>query len=357
MNIGEFQTSLVQQMIWSGTGSGGNTNTSSSSLKPCREDQEASPNQLPPLSSPSVLFSQQFPHTSSGHLVHMNGTAAAGSLPSSLHDGQDSHMPESWSQMLLGGLVGDHERYSSATASALLSKGLAAESSWGDQAVAAAALKEEGSGMPQPAAYNFYGSHLAAGDHEMPAAAKSQLSQMLLASSPRSCITTSLGSNMLDFSNSAPAPEMRSHHHHSDNSSECNSTATGSAIKKPRVRKERLGDRITALHQIVSPFGKALSYPYMGHGNGTSMQNGPMGDRNPAGLFPEYPGQLLNHNSNTGAQQPASQPDEQQAVNDEAKKDLRSRGLCLVPVSCTSHFGGDNAADYWAPAPLSGILR
>lgn len=123
-----------------------------------------------------------------------------------------------------GGLVGDHERYS-ATA-ALLSKGL---ESWGDQGMAA--LKEEGSAMPQPAAYNFYGSHLAGGgDHEMPAPAggakQSQLSQMLLqASSPRSCITTSLGSNMLDFSNSAPvaAPEMRSHHHHSDNSSEVRS--------------------------------------------------------------------------------------------------------------------------------------
>jgi hypothetical protein len=44
-------------------------------------------------------------------------------------------------------------------------------------------------------------------------------------------------------------------------------------------------------------------------------------------------------------------------ANDDGKKDLRSRGLCLVPVSCTSHFGGDNAADYWAPAPLGGILR
>ena len=126
--------------------------------------------------------------------------------------------------MCRGGLVGDHERYS-ATA-ALLSKGL---ESWGDQTAAAgagasmAALKEEGSGMPH-AGYNFYGSHLAGGDHEMPAAggAKSQLSQMLLASSPRSCIT-SLGSNMLDFSNSAPAPELRSHHHHSDNSSEVRS--------------------------------------------------------------------------------------------------------------------------------------
>nr|GMD38744.1 transcription factor bHLH68-like isoform X2 [Ipomoea batatas] len=47
----------------------------------------------------------------------------------------------------------------------------------------------------------------------------------------------------------------------------CNSTSSGGPSKKPRVhhsssqpslkvRKEKLGDRITALHQIVSPFGK-----------------------------------------------------------------------------------------------------
>uniref|UniRef100_A0A0D9ZVY5 BHLH domain-containing protein n=1 Tax=Oryza glumipatula TaxID=40148 RepID=A0A0D9ZVY5_9ORYZ len=409
MNRGEFQSSLVQQMIRSGSSTGtatgvggGGAGSLMGSLKPCHEDQEASPN-MPSLSSPSLIFSQQFQHSSPG-LVPMNGAA-------SLHDGggggHESSMPESWSQLLLGGLAGDQERYS-ATA-ALLSKGL---ENWGDHAAAAAAsacmvggMKEEGS-MAQAAAtaaaaaaaYSFYGSHLA-GDHqhEIQAAAagggasnKSQLSQMLMASSPRSCITTSLGSNMLDFSNTAAPPELRSHHHNSDNSSECNSTATGSALKKARVqasssaqstlkvRKERLGDRITALHQIVSPFGKtdtasvlqetigyirfllsqieALSYPYMGDANGTGpMQNGPVGERNP-GLFPEYPGQLLNHNGNTGAQQPAAQP-EQQGANDDGKKDLRSRGLCLVPVSCTSHFGGDNAADYWAPAPLGGILR
>jgi hypothetical protein len=88
--------------------------------------------------------------------------------------------------------------------------------------------KDEGSAaMPQQPPYSFYGSHghLAAGgdEHEMPAppASKAQLSQMLLASSPRSCVTTSLGSNMLDFSNSAPPMELkRHHHHHSDNSSE-----------------------------------------------------------------------------------------------------------------------------------------
>ncbi|KAL5203067.1 hypothetical protein ABZP36_014019 [Zizania latifolia] len=404
MNRGEFQSSVVQQMIWSGGGGAGTTSGGGGmmgSLKPppSHEEQDASPN-MPSLSSPSVIFSPQFAHSSSG-LFPMNSGAASSLL--SLHDegSQENHLPESWSQLLLGGLAGDQERYSAAAV--LLSKGL---ENWGDHAAAAASacmvgMKEEGS-MAQAgtaaSAYSFYGNHLAGDQHEIQAAAggaaKSQLSlsQKLLSSSPRSCITTSLGSNMLDFSNTAP-PELRSHgHHNSDNSSECNSTATGSALKKARVqasssaqstlkvRKERLGDRITALHQIVSPFGKtdtasvlqetigyirfllsqieALSYPYLGDANGTGpMQNGPaVGERNP-GLFPEYPGQLLNHNGNTGAQQAAAQPAEQQGGEEEGKKDLRSRGLCLVPVSCTSHFGGDNAADYWAPAPLGGILR
>nr|CAD1843387.1 unnamed protein product [Ananas comosus var. bracteatus] len=87
---------------------------------------------------------------------------------------------------------------------------------------------------------------------------------MLQASSPKSCVTTIFSSNMLDFSNSKGERK----HHQPDNSSECNSTATGSALKKARVlgsssaqssfqvRKEKLGDRITALHQLVSPFGK-----------------------------------------------------------------------------------------------------
>lgn len=45
-------------------------------------------------------------------------------------------------------------------------------------------------------------------------------------------------------------------------------------------------------------------------------------------------------------------------INQDAKdkpKDLRSRGLCLVPVSCTQHVGNENGADYWAPAYGSGF--
>ena len=40
---------------------------------------------------------------------------------------------------------------------------------------------------------------------------------------------------------------------------------------------------------------------------------------------------------------------------EEKPKDLRSRGLCLVPVSCTQHVGNANGADYWAPAYATGF--
>nr|CAD1834410.1 unnamed protein product [Ananas comosus var. bracteatus] len=168
--------------------------------------------------------------------------------------------------------------------------------------------------------------------------------QSLPASSTKSCVTTnSLTTNMLDFSHSKEGKR----HLQSEQSSESNSTGTGSPFKKARVqassaqsplikvRKEKLGDRISALHQLVSPFGKtdtasvlleaigyirflqgqieALSLPYLDSGS-----------RNPRHC--------------------------DAAAYEEPKKDLRSRGLCLVPVSFTLHVGGDNGADYWAPA-------
>ncbi|XP_039789096.1 transcription factor bHLH68-like isoform X13 [Panicum virgatum] len=140
--------------------------------------------------------------------------------------------------------------------------------------------------------------------------------QQKAASSPRSSSITSttfLGSNMLEFSNNC-----------SSSPRECISTASGSAFKKARtqepspaqstvkVRKEKLGDRITALHQLVSPFGKLL------------------------------------HDS---ALKKRGQPEPDGSC--EEGKDLRSRGLCLVPVSCTLAVGVDvvaSPADYWAAA-------
>ncbi|PUZ58822.1 hypothetical protein GQ55_5G538300 [Panicum hallii var. hallii] len=292
MGGGEFKSSLLQQMMWSG---GTDSKNMMSSLMPCAEEQAAS-NKIPPClsSSSSMLLPQHLLQISSGQLPpEVNSTTTSLATSSDLHDGRESNMPESWSQLLLGRLVGDHERYSAATA--LLSKGL-----------------EDAGPMPQAAAaaYNLYGH---GGGEEI---------------------------QQTSGTNKSQAPEVKNHH--SDNSSEGNSTASGSAPKKARVqtsssaqstlkvRKERLGDRITALHQIVSPFGKALSFPYLGgHGNGNSMQQHTV------------------------------------ATEEGSSKDLRSRGLCLVPVSCTSHLAGDDsgASDFWAvaaapppPPPLGGII-
>ncbi|KAH0690950.1 hypothetical protein KY289_018308 [Solanum tuberosum] len=164
-----------------------------------------------------------------------------------------------------------------------------------------------------------------------------------------SCVTTNLNHNNIFNFSSSPANKITNNNKvvevkHQDHSSECNSTNSGGVTKKARVqhssaqpslkvRKEKLGDRITALHQLVSPFGKtdtasvlseaigyirflqaqiqALSSPYMGNVAGS-----------------------MNHTQQQSA-------------------DLRSRGLCLVPISCTQHVGSDNnntVGDYWAPA-------
>ncbi|KAE8796417.1 transcription factor bHLH68-like [Hordeum vulgare] len=243
-------------------------------------------------------------------------------------------------------------------------------------------------------AYGFYGHGVE--DEIQASGPNSQLSQMLLAFSPRSCITSNLDGGLLDFSKGvAPAPAPELWNQQSDNSSESNSTATGSAPKKARVqggsssgqsilkvRKEKLGDKITALHQIVSPFGKtdtasvlqetigyigfllsqieALSYPYLGHGTGASVLRW-RGGRDSRELLPQWTQMVARRNrcSVDSEVEQKGQEEEFDAQDGESKKsDLRSRGMCLVPVSCiTSRLGADNASDFWQPAPpLGGII-
>ncbi|XP_071698813.1 transcription factor bHLH112-like [Rutidosis leptorrhynchoides] len=110
---------------------------------------------------------------------------------------------------------------------------------------------------------------------------------------------------------------------------------TPSPLPTFKVRKEKLGDRVTALQQLVSPFGKTdtasvlheaieyikllhdqvnvLSTPYMK--NGTTMQH---------------------HVHN-----------KVKDVTDGTKQELRTRGLCLVPVSSTFPVATETGPDYW----------
>ncbi|GMI94826.1 BASIC HELIX LOOP HELIX 68, PERICYCLE FACTOR TYPE-A 3 [Hibiscus trionum] len=321
MNRGVLQSSPVQQLMAGNHPDWWSINTMRP--PPTYHQQPPSPffPQLPP-----AFFPQFIPTSTS----------------SWQHDNQE--LPESWSQLLLGGLVGEEEERRSIALH---------QASTGNNSIVD--TKE-----------NYVYAHPI----------------MAAASPPKSCVTTTtttgFSNNMLDFSGNK-----------TDWSSECNSsTATGGALKKTRVqpsatqstfkvRKEKLGDRITALHQIVSPFGKtdtasvllesigyirflhsqieALSLPYLARGSSANMrqqQQSVQGERNC--IFPEDPGQLLNENC---LKKRKGGPDDDQQDSNEVPKDLKSRGLCLVPVSCTLQVGSDNGADYWAPPPLGGGFR
>ncbi|KAG8635283.1 hypothetical protein MANES_16G015400v8 [Manihot esculenta] len=117
---------------------------------------------------------------------------------------------------------------------------------------------------------------------------------------------------------------------------------TPSPLPTFKVRKEKLGDRITALQQLVSPFGKTdtasvlheaieyikflhdqvLSTPYMKNGNPIQHQQGSENLNEPEG----------------------------------SKQDLKSRGLCLVPISSTFPVTNETTADFWTPT-LGGTFR
>ncbi|XP_039828480.1 transcription factor bHLH113-like isoform X4 [Panicum virgatum] len=124
-------------------------------------------------------------------------------------------------------------------------------------------------------------------------------------------------------------------------------TATGAATnKRHRVRREKLGERIIALQQLVSPFGKsdtasvlheALGYIRFLHDQVQALSS-PYMQRLPASVHA-----------------PAQEGAAGTVVEPPRASDLRSRGLCLVPISCTEHVAGGghghgNGADLWSVA-------
>ncbi|GKV11722.1 hypothetical protein SLEP1_g22947 [Rubroshorea leprosula] len=353
MNRGVLQSSPVQQMM------AGNPNWwSINAMRPPTPYQQTSPF-LPP---PPSFFTHQYTPTSSS-------SSSSSPLPfPSWHD-NNQEVPESWSQLLLGGLMGEEEK---SGISLFQAKKL---DNWEEQAMNQASSASVADAKQENCSGTYVYSHA---NEDFPVT-KPAWSPAIPTSSPKSCVT-SFSSNMLDFSSKNPDGS----HPPLDRSSECHSSATGSgAMKKARVqpsatqsnfkvRKEKLGDRITALHQLVSPFGKTdtasvlleaigyirflqsqvevLSFPYWetGSGNMRQQQNSVQGERNC--IFPEDSGQLLNDKCMKRKGGPEQDSDE------EPKKDLRSRGLCLVPVSsCTLQVGSDNGADYWAPALGAGF--
>ncbi|KAJ0536162.1 putative transcription factor bHLH family [Helianthus annuus] len=105
-----------------------------------------------------------------------------------------------------------------------------------------------------------------------------------------------------------------------------------------QVRKEKLGDRIAAIQQLVAPFGKTDTASVLLEAIGyikflqTQVET----------LSVPY---LKSTNEIGGISQGGQVDDGHTGV----KRDLRSRGLCLVPVSCLSYVT-DGCEGIW-PAP------
>ncbi|CAM0954754.1 unnamed protein product [Alopecurus aequalis] len=141
----------------------------------------------------------------------------------------------------------------------------------------------------------------------------------------------------------------------------CSSSATrrGSpaAAKRPRVetpstmptfkvRKEKLGDRITALQQLVSPFGKtdtasvlheAIGYIKFLHDQVASLSSP---------YFIKCSGRPVQLQHKLGSDNDGG----------DAKEDLRSRGLCLIPVASTYAVASEIAPEFWHPT-FGGTFR
>ncbi|KQK10102.1 transcription factor bHLH123 [Brachypodium distachyon] len=113
-----------------------------------------------------------------------------------------------------------------------------------------------------------------------------------------------------------------------------------------KVRKEKLGDRITALQQLVSPFGKTDTASVLHEANEYIKF---LHDQVASLTYPY----LKNVNQMQQFQQKGSENAKEAG---EPKKDLRSRGLCLVPVATTYTVASETMPEFWHPT-FGGTFR
>ncbi|CAI9784159.1 unnamed protein product [Fraxinus pennsylvanica] len=113
---------------------------------------------------------------------------------------------------------------------------------------------------------------------------------------------------------------------------------TPSPLPAFKVRKEKMGDRITALQQLVSPFGKtdtasvlseAIDYITFLHEQIGALSTSYMKSEAPI--------------------QPQQNSDKSKVPEQGPRQDLRSRGLCLVPVSSTYPVTHETSVLFWTP--------
>ncbi|KAK7343495.1 hypothetical protein VNO77_12279 [Canavalia gladiata] len=108
-------------------------------------------------------------------------------------------------------------------------------------------------------------------------------------------------------------------------------------------RKERLGERIAALQQLVSPFGKTDTASVLHEAMGYIRFLHDQVQVLCSPYLQSFPSSYHQHQHQHG---------DGDNNEEELNKDLRSRGLCLIPVGCTVHVAGTNGADFWSPAAI-----
>lgn len=108
--------------------------------------------------------------------------------------------------------------------------------------------------------------------------------------------------------------------------------ASKAQMSQNQVRK--LGEKITALQQLVSPFGKTDT----------------------ASVLLEAIGYIKFLQDQVHVLSSPYMKSNGNRKGGEVGTDLRSRGLCLVPVSCTLNVANSNGADYWISG-ISGCSR
>uniref|UniRef100_A0A0E0QF50 BHLH domain-containing protein n=1 Tax=Oryza rufipogon TaxID=4529 RepID=A0A0E0QF50_ORYRU len=112
-----------------------------------------------------------------------------------------------------------------------------------------------------------------------------------------------------------------------------------------KVRKEKLGDRVTALQQLVSPFGKTdtasvlhetIEYIKFLHDQVGALSAPYLKNRQ----------QVPHLKNSTGVDNDGGGGGEATAAS---KRDLTGRGLCLVPISSTFAVASETPVDFWTP--------
>ncbi|XP_068645374.1 uncharacterized protein [Aristolochia californica] len=123
-----------------------------------------------------------------------------------------------------------------------------------------------------------------------------------------------------------------------------NEGSTAASSPKVLAPKVKLGARITALQQIVSPFGKTDTASVLLEAIGYIK------------FLHEQVQLLSNPYLKSGASKDSWGGLERDSS--EAKLDLRSRGICLVPISCTPQIYRENTGpDYWTPTYRGCLYR